>query len=621
MAKLEMRRFATTVLRDKSSGDNAQIPLSDATLHVYKQGATISAITTVTSSNTTVAVFNVGKLVVGDVLQLGTDDTKTMTVISVNSDVQVTLRRVTNDVALSVGDRLVKASDRPDTFADSTGTLLIGADVSLDEAGQGSFYCPESRFDYIVSGTGITPTLYIDAESGWERGGTTWVNVMDFPTFQAAVDSIPVSTFGFKTGVVYVPAGTYSPSTVPAFTGVVLQSGTAIIGETAGVYLTLPAGYENTDMIVVVGSVVRLENLNMIGPGVPGSGVGLNVGNRAVNLQDLIVRNCSFAATASWGIKMEPLSSGYIGRFLFEQIAVITAASGGSLKLGWSSAGCNSGTFFRCTFNGPGFSTLYGTDNLTQGYCHLENNFNVGFHHCTFERVDCGTAVSFGTLCYTIAFANCHFETGTADGNKGEFWITVDPSSGVANITFDTCMFVRLNSTTQGCQILKSGANSRLNTVVFRDCYASSAKNPDDATDDIVMGHAADNITISNCYRTGSAFEKGWAISSATSRPLIGYLLSGFPDYALKLPGVTDHTAIKTTPIDGMMVWNSTDHAMRVYRSSEWKYVSSFTKGTAGAPSTGDHAAGDVCVNTNDSKIYVCVTSGTPGTWKSVAVT
>src|SRR3990172_10193698 len=93
MPQLEIRKFSTTIYKDKSANDAAQIPAGSATIAVYKQGASVSATATVLATDTTVSVRNIGRLVAADNLQLGTDDTKTMTVVSITNDTTVVLRR------------------------------------------------------------------------------------------------------------------------------------------------------------------------------------------------------------------------------------------------------------------------------------------------------------------------------------------------------------------------------------------------------------------------------------------------------------------------------------------------------------------------------------------------
>src|SRR5438034_11361902 len=101
MAQLSLRRFSTTFLKASSAADLSQVPASDAVVTVYKQGATVKTAGSVATTATVVAVYDVGRILAGDNVQLGTDLTKQMTVVSVDSNTQLTLRS-TIGVAITI---------------------------------------------------------------------------------------------------------------------------------------------------------------------------------------------------------------------------------------------------------------------------------------------------------------------------------------------------------------------------------------------------------------------------------------------------------------------------------------------------------------------------------------
>lgn len=571
MSRLEMRLFSTTIFQNKSVSDAAQIPAPLCTVDVYKQGATVANTVTVTSTPTAVAVYSTGRIIVGDLVQVGTDPTQAMSVVSIDTITQLTLQRAgPTNVALGPGARLLPTTNRPNVFQEPSGTLLAVGSPTLttDSQGQVSFYVAEFKFDYIVSGAAITTVLFPDGESGWSRGGGNWVNVKDFPTIQAAIDHV---TTVFGDGTVFIPGGMiYDPTTTPKFQGIVVPYGVSIVGENTT--LSMPAGFENTDMIQVTGSDVRIRGLRLQGPGVAGSGCGINVIGAAI--QQVVLSELYIFQTASWAINMLPNSGGFISHSQGYRVTCYQAASGGSLQIGNTTGPVDSVSFVGCAFNGPPDNTTYGPDSLTRGAVHISQCNNIGFTDCTFEPTNSGTAVSFGSsVSNNITFTDCHFETNTTTGNLAQYWITHGASGGTTQVSFRNCGFYRHN-TTQGTQLLKSGATGSINAMWFRDCYLALDKTVDTATDDVNSGNAADCVIFSNIERQHSVSGaiKSLTVVNATTRPLIGYVLSGYPDWSFRLPGIADHTAI-VTPVDGMIAWNKTDHTLRVYVNGAWKTV------------------------------------------------
>src|SRR6266498_991839 len=77
------------------------------------------------------------------------------------------------------------------------------------------------------------------------------LNVLDFPSFQAAHDALPTAG-----GTISVPAGTYTSASMPAaFTGLVVTKPIALIGEPNG-----PA----TALSIIIHNMANAQNINAI---------------------------------------------------------------------------------------------------------------------------------------------------------------------------------------------------------------------------------------------------------------------------------------------------------------------------------------------------------------------
>ncbi len=159
MSKPVLFRLDLLITKDKSTGDRAQVPAAGARVDFYGQGATVSmAVTIPVTTPTTVDVYDPGDLKDGSTLQV-TPGGPALTISSVSQSpafpeaTQITVVNNTGaSVALSVGDRLILTSDRPELFSDPLGaTTAIGNFLIADENGRVVGYIDRRRFDYTVS--------------------------------------------------------------------------------------------------------------------------------------------------------------------------------------------------------------------------------------------------------------------------------------------------------------------------------------------------------------------------------------------------------------------------------------------------------------------------------------
>jgi len=558
-----LKKYSQTFYKDKSGSDLAQIPASSISINVYKQGATVASGVTVTTAvgGVAVSVRSVGHIVLNDTVQLGTDATKQMMVEEVTSSISIKLRSTIGaNIVLAAGDRLVIYSTVPALYNESTGVSTMSNPATTSTAGYVEFYTPEARFDVLASGAGITTQLFIDNESGWVKDGVAWINAKNYATIQAAVDALPSTG-----GVTFVPAGTYTPTSVPIFNGITLAANTELIGEgrEATKFVLNAAGSENVDAIILSAGGCTIKNIVIQGRGIAGTGIGIKsaIASTNINIYDCVIFN-----TPSWGISLTSASSLFTNRIV--NTTVYQAISGGSLLVG--QAGVPNTTLWcsKSIFNGPGFTT-YGNAPVDRGAVHIITGSSISFNQCSFHVPDGSTAFSLQTAPRDIALNNCYFESNTNAPNPGGFFITATGFSS-GPLVLNGCHFLR-TSTTVGPRVFKSDTLSSITTLMI-GCSVSSSESSRN-TDDVVLSNASDTfIASTNIVSAAPALTQ--VELAITDRAGVGFLNSGFPAWQLKIPSTTA-TSVVTRPVSGSIIWDSSaavGQKLKVYDGG-WRIV------------------------------------------------
>ncbi len=456
-----LQRFEVTVLKDKSPTDKAQVPVA-ASVDVHKQGATVKTAITVPWPNPPddvfVDVYHIGDIVVGDQLGLNGNSPAVLTVTSVVSVSQIGVFNLSGQpVNLAIGDRLVITTNRPTIYVDADGKVPKAAPVSTltsdANTGRAGGYVRLKRFDYVISGGGISPArVFPDAAGGLIHTQSNWINVLDYPSIQAAVDAVPPDG-----GVVYIPSNgsQYTPGTVPSYTPpLVLPHDRAIHLLGDGPFRTYLKSLEiNVDMIKMGGDHQTIEGLSLMGPNGDGTGRGVviwrtgeySIPFQFVTAKDLVYRNaikdCRIFWTASYGIYVDesvrdPLvgAQGAVWGF-YDNVEVRENRTGGCVYV---AAGKTTTQWFKnCnfkTFKGYGVR-LKDTAGIslidciienaltdTQPYLSIEGSSSILVQHCWFEGV-----------------------TGASSGEPN--WSFIE-TSGFAprGVTIDSCMFHRAST-------------------------------------------------------------------------------------------------------------------------------------------------------------------------------
>lgn len=286
-----LRKFSRTFFKDASVSDTGQVVAGSATVTVYRQGATVSdGIITVTTSPTVINVYDSGRVIVGDTLQAGTDTSKQMVVTAVSAQTITAQSTVGGSFALTVGNRLIPYGSLPTLYSESTGVTTTANPTSTNSRGLAEFYVREMMVDVILSGSGLTTTLYQNEDTGVihranvrDYGATGDGSTDDTAAIALALASVPTTG-----GDVYFPPGTYriSSSLTP-------QSKTCIHGDGAASLITDITGNMNmidiTNVDDIVITNIGLQGFTVFSIGSRGAIYSGNGGSERVRIQNVYI--------------------------------------------------------------------------------------------------------------------------------------------------------------------------------------------------------------------------------------------------------------------------------------------------------------------------------------------
>jgi hypothetical protein len=176
-----LTRFDIQVLKNRSGSDASQVPAA-ATIQFFRQGATVTSPVFVEYSDpgqeppatpVDVPVRHVGTIQVTDTLQVDTSTPDLLVVAEVVANPSAPILRVWNwsrpqGISVATGKRLLRKTANAIVYPNPTGPVPQGpapvSSLATDPAtGRAGGYVAAYRFDYTVSGTGLTPRLYADA--------------------------------------------------------------------------------------------------------------------------------------------------------------------------------------------------------------------------------------------------------------------------------------------------------------------------------------------------------------------------------------------------------------------------------------------------------------------------
>lgn len=317
---MQLRRFSTTLYKDKNASDNAQVPASDATFELFYQGATVVDDTAIGASPgyATVTVYSIGALAVGDLVAVGATDSPTFNVDAINSATEILLsNNSANLVILAANSRLRILNRQPNAFLDNAGTVTVTPAPTAN--GLVEFYTKERFFDYRVSGPGFTTALFQEGYSGYVTD-PPYFDVRSFSSVQVALDTLPIGAR------LYFPAvgGPYMP---PSAAGWIISKPIEIFGDSDSLGLegtefvfwnngSPPNGSKNSTVFTITndgsysyGHRVYLHDftISTIGGNYPtdtdGTGDGIRLDQTARELIDIRIERVSIDYAGRSGIR------------------------------------------------------------------------------------------------------------------------------------------------------------------------------------------------------------------------------------------------------------------------------------------------------------------------------
>lgn len=348
------------------------------------------------------SVYDTGSIVPGELIQVGLTTSHILVVVNVVSRTKLELTsNLPFEVTLTVGVRLIRKNQLLTVYSDPLGQVTMSNPISTAAAtGRAGAYLRDARFDYIVSGTGISPSrLYTDADHSGGAPTPFWVNARSFPTIQAAVNSLPISG-----GVVYIPAGKYvlAAGLVIDKPNVTLEGdGIYAFGESYSTIIE-PAEPNEYDLITVNHYAFRLRNVQLNGKATESGGskscIVINGAGVVGPLALCTLENVSIQAAPKHGILLRDALS-----FLATNCEVLYC-KGSGIRAEGLSGGSTNVRFVSCQsgFNDGKGIELKKVVNATLLACAMEGNRGGAGE-------DEGNAID-AVNCAALRVLGCYFE-------------------------------------------------------------------------------------------------------------------------------------------------------------------------------------------------------------------
>lgn len=438
------------------------------------------------------------------------------------------------------------------------------------EAGAWLFLVPAAGWVVYSAADGVD---YRWNGSAWGR--MTMINAANFATIQAAIDAVPAGG-----GVVFIPRGTYTPSTVPAFNGITIPANVMVRGESRhNTTLSLAGASTSIDAVRLAGIGSNgICDVFIAGQNSAGTGRGL-----VVNYDDETfyaypeIRNLYIDSTPSWGMQVNQVS--VFGTC--DNVVISFAKSGGSLFCDGdgSVGGSTTLRFTNCLFNGPSFGT-YGEEPADMGMVHLVRPANYVFIGCNFESQSVSTYLSMFGPGHSVSLLGCYMES--AHAGRTQYLITA--SGSIANLTIDSLYLTDL--ATAGPKFLKTDprTDGDFGVVNISLRNIQMIVKSTSSSDDIDFNQAYDSLVEQQVWLsnvdTGVTRQLSWTGNTGRImrlggglQPVITATLGSAP---IRLPLDTNaHITGWTGAKEGDVAYDVTNHKLMFYDGSAWRTVTS----------------------------------------------
>lgn len=414
-----LNKVSINVFQNKSVGDNSQIPAVAKNVAIYRQGAEVSANVSVLGSDVgkAVAVYDTGRLAVGDTVGYNLLTGATATVASIVSPTSITLSgngsgtlTLLAPAAGVAGSYLIPTNARPSLYADVSGTVaLTGSPTPVtDSDGLVEFYTIESQVTAIIDATKL-----LKNQGGGYHQPNPWIDIRDYGNDLAvAYAALPSSG-----GTVYLPAGTYTLSAVLT----IAKNGTVLLGDHDGNVTIKSAALPTAHHLIELSNVSNclLKNIQLDGQAAAvGNFDCLRVINSGTAPFNNRFENVYISNARRNNLRIEGAFDQYFRdcdfNYAMDHATYIDLA------------GSDDAThiqFENCEWNGNDRSTLKPVAPLDKAAVRIAHGYDVSFFYCRFEGNRGGKAALsangiYATTCPSGKIIGCHFEiSGDATNN------------------------------------------------------------------------------------------------------------------------------------------------------------------------------------------------------------
>lgn len=485
-----LRNTALTLTKPNSGTDSRLVPGASAAVTIYRQGMTANETKSVTTVGVSLAVNDIGAARINETFQLNTSASTTMQVTAIASRTSVTIKSTTgSSISVADGDRIVPQTV-PTLYSDATGAETRANPLTADSNGNTHFYIYEGTVDYIVSGTGITTTLFTDQPTGAQA---LFFNALDYGIVgDGATDDQPAMNR------LFLRVATLAP-----------DAGQATVFFPRGIYFMKYQGLVDGDLSATV------SNVRILGePGTEWRAATVAQGGTWASNDDALVRfKTSTATRENWiveGIIFNGQQVGTSGSLALK--GIYTAKQNGLIirncifqsfgdpALGAASAPRNDGILLGDDVDSstPARSTKVHIENCTFTNC-VRNGISgldvedLNITGCYFDNADnAGIDIEPNT---TLQFARSVRITNNYFTNCEIAGVVVIPGSGIRGVTYDDQME---DLTIANCQV-----------------YGATA------TDDGILVGGWRNVTVSQNQVMGCR-NTGITVSSSLQTTIIG---------------------------------------------------------------------------------------------------
>ena len=356
------------------------------------------------------------------------------------------------DLSITVGTSLVAITRPAAIYSDPYAqTAIAGSQVTVDSTGRASFFLKDSRADAVASGTGFTARLFAFLAGGHRAGNSSWLNAMDFPTIQDAVNQVPIGG-----GTVFIPAGVYGPSSLPAFEPPLVlpyDRPIRILGEGREIttlqyrFVDVPGSFDpSLDLIQMTGHYQTIEDLSLRGGVSPlaeghGSAIRIWRTQHVANDDGLIfgaaVRRVAIFDSPGFGIKVDDAVRNNVVQCSvwasYDDILIQNCWLGGA----YVGLRTTTQSFRNCNFRSMG-----GLHPVPNPSVRASGSSGLSFRDCIFDDLG-GVAISLADV-NNVLIDHCWFEGRLAQGTP-----SVDASGTYTGLRIASCVFIN-NIATQG---------------------------------------------------------------------------------------------------------------------------------------------------------------------------